>query len=97
MRVYDLQQWKRTRAEQLAREPLCKHHLLRGMSVPAAHVDHIIRIEKGGDWFDPSNLQSLCPACHSVKTLGDKGHTVRMGCDTEGNPIDPTHPWVKKG
>ena len=92
-RVYDLQAWKRVRREQLVREPLCRHCKARGIIRPAHHVDHIQTIASGGDWFDADNLQSLCAACHSVKTLGDKGQPVRMGCGVDGYPIDQNSHW----
>jgi 5-methylcytosine-specific restriction enzyme A len=31
------------------------------------HVDHIVRVADGGSW-EIDNLQTLCPACHAVKT-----------------------------
>jgi 5-methylcytosine-specific restriction enzyme A len=69
----------------------------RGTTRPAHHVDHITPISKGGAWFDSENLESLCASCHSVKTLGDKGHAVRMGAGLDGTPIDPSHPWNARG
>ena len=39
------------------------------------------------------NLQPLCASCHSVKTARDNGKNVSMGCDINGMPLDPTHPW----
>jgi 5-methylcytosine-specific restriction enzyme A len=93
VRLYDLREWKRVRAEHLTREPLCVLCLAAGRKTPGHHVDHITPISQGGEWFDSSNLQSLCHECHSLKTLGDKGHAVRMGASTAGNPIDPAHPW----
>ena len=95
-RVYDLRAWPRVRREQLVREPLCRHCKLAGIIKPAHHVDHIIPINKGGDWFDPENLQSLCAECHSVKTAQDEGRNARAykpGCDASGVPIDKRHPW----
>lgn len=64
-RVYDTARWKRVRAIQLAEHPLCADHLKRGVTVAAECVDHI-----DGDPhnMDPSNLDSLCTSCHSIKT-----------------------------
>ena len=33
--------------------------------------DHITPMRRGGDPWDPANLQSLCRACHVDKTRGD--------------------------
>lgn len=92
-RVYDLRAWYRARALHLAQEPLCRFCAALGKTVPAVHVDHIIPISKGGDWFNGDNLQSLCHSCHSLKTMQDMGNTVRLGANTQGAPIDPAHPW----
>ena len=32
------------------------------------HVDHIVPLSKGGELYDPANLQTLCIRCHSEKT-----------------------------
>lgn len=81
------------RAAYLAQHPLCVMCEAQGKASPAHHVDHIIPISEGGDWYDYENLQGLCAAHHSQKTAADEGKTVRMGCDVAGVPIDPTHPW----
>lgn len=70
-RLYDTNEWKQLRAEQLAREPWCTECEKRGrMRVRARAVDHIV--PHRGDpelFFDKNNLQSLCDSCHSAKTL----------------------------
>jgi len=51
-----------------------------------------------GDPSDNSmaNLQSLCHSCHSIKTARDHGKNVAMGCDLNGMPLDPSHPWYRR-
>ena len=73
------------------------HPLCRRCGAKAEHVDHIIDIrtapERRRDWW---NLQSLCHACHNEKTAADKGgRSMRPhgGCDADGMPTDPRHPW----
>ena len=87
--------WRKLRAYVLRGEPLCRHCTARGLTMAATEVDH--RDD------DPSNnelinLMPLCKPCHSRKTLRDMGYSVRdasMGCDKDGMPLDPSHPWRK--
>lgn len=34
-------------------------------------VDHIVPAYRGGDLYDPANLQSLCRNCHIAKTAAE--------------------------
>lgn len=40
--------------------------------IPMKILDHIIPIDKGGKKLDSENVQSLCQACHNLKTAEDK-------------------------
>ena len=84
--------WQRLRASVLNGEPLCRHCAARGIVTEATDVDHV-----SGDPGDNSseNLQPLCHECHSRKTASDQGKRVSMGCDVDGLPLDPNHPWAK--
>ena len=84
--------WRRLRAAILGERPLCQHCLDRGVIELATEVDHV-----NNDPSDnrPEALQSLCKPCHSRKTQRDMGHTVAMGCDADGYPLDPDHDWQK--
>ena len=84
--------WQRLSARYRKAHPLC-----RRCGRKAELVDHVIEIRKAPerklDWL---NLQSLCSACHNEKTAAFKaGRAVRphSGCDVEGRPTDPRHPW----
>lgn len=82
--------WRKLRRSVLLAEPLCRMCTARGLSVPATDVDHRDNNPANNDLV---NLQPLCHECHSRKTHSDMGHNVRMGCDTEGKPLDYHHPW----
>jgi 5-methylcytosine-specific restriction protein A len=62
--------WRRIRADQLGREPLCRECKGKGLIVGANVVDHINQ-----DTFNntPENLQSLCSPCHDHKTGVETG------------------------
>lgn len=63
--VYRSARWRRLRARVLRDRPWCEHP---GCRLAATDVDHIIRIEDGGNPWDENNLQPLCHAHHSAKT-----------------------------
>ena len=65
--------WRRLRAAQLLREPLCKHCEDEGLVAPATEVDHVIPKAQGGV-DEETNLQSLCKPHHSAKTAREVFH-----------------------
>ena len=98
-RFYDKAVWKKARRLQLSKQPLCVHCGKIGKVVQATEVDHIVRMSEGGDTLDANNLQSLCHSCHSIKT-GREKHGLAVivkGCDENGIPLDPNHPWCTDG
>lgn len=82
--------WRRLRAAVLEREPLCRDCWKRGRLTTATDVDHHDNDPSNND---PENLVPLCHECHSRKTQADMGKRVSMGCDADGQPLDPDHPW----
>ena len=77
---------------QLHVEPLCRHCKAKGRITVADQVDHIV-VPNGNGILqrDPSNHQSLCARCHSIKTNGQgRGWTNEM--DVDGYPLDASHP-----
>lgn len=84
---YTLPIWRELlRPAQLLREPFCRECAARSvrerrpelLRVPATDVDHII--PHRGNWSlftDTRNLQSLCHACHSRKTLAEMDENRR--------------------
>lgn len=89
--------WLKLRARVLNEEPLCRMcKEYYGEVTPATDVDHI---ENGtGDYTDDNRreaLQPLCHECHSRKTRAEieGGQIEVLGCDVNGVPLDPAHPW----
>lgn len=61
-------QWEKLRKKILSRDNyLCVNCLSKNIMLPAKQVDHIVPKAHGGT-DAPSNLQSLCVACHRRKT-----------------------------
>ena len=99
---YNTANWQRLRKAHLSIEPLCRGCLPHRIT-PANTVDHVRAISEGGHAFPGHDgLASYCPACHSSKTArGAEAGAVRSskprkGCDANGNPLDPAHPWQEK-
>lgn len=56
--------WRRIRARYVKSHPYCELCFREGRMVPVEEVHHIKPLSEGGS-NDPSNLMSLCKACHS--------------------------------
>jgi 5-methylcytosine-specific restriction enzyme A len=101
---YNTAAWKRLRRTHLALFPFCEPCGKLGRALVLANtVDHRVPISAGGFAFPAHDgLMSCCASCHSQKTArGVEAGAVRTkrklqprkGCDANGNPIDPAHPW----
>lgn len=95
---YNTARWQRLRKAHLAIEPLCRG--CKPRLVMANTVDHVRAISDGGPAFPGHDgLASYCPGCHSAKTArGAEAGAVRStkprrGCNPDGTPLDPSHPW----
>lgn len=100
---YNTATWKRLRLAHLSLSPMCVGCEAMGMVTPANTVDHITAINDGGPPFPGHDgLASYCTACHGAKTArGTEAGAVRTrkprrGCNADGTPLDPAHPWHGK-
>jgi len=69
-RWYCSARWQRLRREVKDDEPFCRVCLGRGVQALTVDVDHILK--HNGDpilFWDRGNLQGLCKACHTIKTV----------------------------
>lgn len=75
------------RANQLASNPLCAYCLSLGYVTAATIADHI-KPHKGNPrlFWDTSNLQSLCKACHDSVKAREETIGQAIGCDSSGLP-----------
>ena len=98
---YNTGAWQRLRAAHLARFPFGEGCQAHGRPFIIANtVDHRLAISEGGNPFPGHDgLASYCPGCHSAKTArgGEAGAIKstkpRKGCNPDGTPLDPDHPW----
>ena len=57
----------------MAEHPLCAHCLREGRHVAAEELDHRIpAIDAPERFFDVTNFQALCIACHLRKSTGEQ-------------------------
>ena len=83
-------QWRAIRSRVLAEEPLCRYCTMRGWVTPATEVDHADNRTENNS---RDNLIPACKSCHSEKTAAEAEGRMMKGCDVNGWPIDPRHPW----
>ncbi len=76
--MYHTSRWQRLRRIFLAKHPLCEDCEGRGITEPAAHVDHRKARQDGGADWDVANLRGLCASCHSRKTLAERRGRVDL-------------------
>ena len=77
-KFYNSRHWRKHAKAFLNKNPLCVHCAEDGKVVAAKVVDHIKRIEAGGDKWSYSNLQGLCEHHHAVKS-GKERHENKNG------------------
>jgi 5-methylcytosine-specific restriction enzyme A len=71
-RFYNSREWKAMRIIILTESIYCIKCLEKGIKEYANEIDHIIDIKIRPDLaFVKSNLQALCKACHSKKTIAE--------------------------
>jgi len=77
--TYGTRRWKLLRRYVLSREPLCRHCALQDETVLATEVDHIIPHAGTSDplYWDLENLQPLCKADHSRKTMRETHQKIK--------------------
>lgn len=92
-RGYD-RRWAAARAYYLREHPLCRYCAELGRTTIATVVDH--KIPHKGDlrlFWDRENWQSLCKLCHDTVKQTEERTGRRPGCNVNGQPHDPAHPW----
>ena len=65
-----------------------------GDTTAAGVVDHMKPHREDVDlFFDDTNLQSLCKACHDRHKQRQEKSGTLAGADVSGMPLDPAHRW----
>lgn len=89
--LYKTARWKQLRLHHLAHHPLC---VMCDRPQSATIVDHI-KPHKGDEtlFFDPDNLQALCPTHHNSTKQRQERRGYEQGCDASGVPLDAGSHW----
>jgi 5-methylcytosine-specific restriction endonuclease McrA len=83
-----------SRWARLAKDFLKQHPLCRMCGDPAQVVDHTEKHDYDAVTFwDRSNWQSLCKACHDGPK--QRMEKARPMAGVDGLPLDPDHPWSR--
>lgn len=69
---YHSARWARLSARWRIAHPLCEECRRQGIITAADCVDHIEPVQIHGDFFDETNLQSLCNRCNMLKGERDR-------------------------
>jgi|GEM_PF-433229 len=75
-KFYNSHTWRKKRKLFLQNNSECVKCKDEGIITEAVYVDHIQRIEDGGDKLNENNLQSLCKMHHDSKS-GKEAHGYR--------------------
>ena len=67
-KLYSTKYWKQERVSQISKAPLCACCLYNGKVSPAVHTDHVFPHRQDMVKFKTNLFQSLCLACHTLKT-----------------------------
>ena len=92
-KLYWTPRWRRTRADQLDRQPLCENCLAHGRYTPATVCDHVDPMSKlNEESFFAGPFRSLCDAhpwrCHSsVKQAEETGRRPKAVIGVDGWPL----------
>lgn len=85
---YGSARWKRRRAAQLMREPLCRMCMEAGIATPATVADHREAHRGEPELFWKGELDSLCASHHSRdKQIMERGGKPRAAIAADGWPI----------
>ena len=79
------------RGRWLSAHPLCCQCKAKHVTRAADVVDHRVALTNGGA-DNESNFQSLCHACHDVKTAVDLGYTVKRVTGLDGWDVEESAP-----
>lgn len=73
------------RKRRLAREPLCRHCIAKGIVTAATAPDHIVPLALGGTDTD-DNIRCLCQPCHEDGTREQFGQRQKQTIGVDGWP-----------
>ena len=90
-RLYKTARWRRRRADQLAKQPLCERCLAAGIVTAATVANH--KVPHRGDLtlFWEGELESTCKPHHDSPIQREEHAGFSAAVDASGWPTDPRH------
>lgn len=89
---YKTTQWRALRLATFTRDLYTCRMCAKVTASPVC--DHVTPHKGDPDlFFDAANLQTLCAKCHDSAKQSQERTGVVRGCDADGRPLDPGHPW----
>jgi hypothetical protein len=93
-RLYRTTRWLRTRADQLAKQPLCETCLSEGRVTAATVCNHADKDSKATEeGFFAGPFTSECAPCHDSVIQKQERRGYVIGSHESGMPRDPNHHW----
>lgn len=98
-RLYKTARWRKIRATQLARQPLCETCLSQGRVTPATVCNHADKDSKATEeGFFTGPFTSECAPCHdsviqSQERRATSGKLPIAAIGEDGWPLDADHHW----
>jgi 5-methylcytosine-specific restriction enzyme A len=90
---YSRKSWRLRRERVLAEQPICA---TPGCQRASHAVDHDPPLSQGGS-DETSTLRGYCTSCHNRRSALGNATPRAVGCDAQGNPLDPGHWWNTQG
>jgi 5-methylcytosine-specific restriction endonuclease McrA len=95
---YGSVEWKKARARALKRANYaCEQCRADVRGRGRSRVDHRRTVKERPDLaLEPTNLRVLCPTCDNRRHAEKGGADPMRGCDAQGLPTSPSHPWNRR-
>lgn len=93
---YNTKRWQIIRDHQLHKQPLCERCKAKNRIVQATVCHHTVKHDGDPVLFWTGPFASSCKDCHDTIEQAIEARGYEVGCDVNGRPTAPDHPWNLK-